>query len=69
MMPLSITTCRLNSHLTGNPDVKFIATVLAQADQQEAAVLASKFRNLHLWGCWWFSNTPSARLQAIAAHD
>eukprot|EP00964_Phaeocystis_antarctica_P036857 scaffold21035_cov64-Phaeocystis_antarctica.AAC.3 len=22
-------------------------------------VLASKFRNLHLWGCWWYCNNPS----------
>ena len=28
-------------------------------DQHELAVLASKFRNLHLWGCWWYCNNPS----------
>ena len=22
-------------------------------------MLASKFRNLHLWGCWWYCNNPS----------
>jgi hypothetical protein len=22
-------------------------------------VLANKFRNLHLYGCWWYCNTPS----------
>jgi hypothetical protein len=22
-------------------------------------VLARKFRNLHVFGCWWFTNTPS----------
>ena len=24
----------------------------------QAAVLSSKFRNLHLWGCWWYCNKP-----------
>ncbi|KAL1507052.1 hypothetical protein AB1Y20_007914 [Prymnesium parvum] len=47
-----------------HPDVKFIVTVLSHNDQQEAAILASKFRNLHLWGCWWFSNTPASRAQS-----
>ena len=36
-----------------------MATVLSPADQHECAVLATKFRNLHLWGCWWFCNNPS----------
>ena len=22
-------------------------------------MLAAKFRNLHLWGCWWYCNNPS----------
>ncbi|CAJ1351857.1 unnamed protein product [Effrenium voratum] len=42
-----------------NPKVKFLFTVLSRSDQHEAAVLASKFRNLHLWGCWWYCNYPS----------
>uniref|UniRef100_A0A7S1Y6Y3 Glucuronate isomerase n=1 Tax=Grammatophora oceanica TaxID=210454 RepID=A0A7S1Y6Y3_9STRA len=41
------------------PKVKFLATVLSRTHQQEACVLASKFSNLHLYGCWWFCNTPS----------
>ena len=24
-------------------------------------MLASRFRNLHLWGCWWYSSLPSLR--------
>jgi len=41
------------------PKVKFLATVLARENQHELCVLARKFRNLHIFGCWWFLNTPS----------
>ena len=41
------------------PDTKFIATVLARENQHELCVLARKFRNLHVFGCWWFLNNPS----------
>jgi len=42
-----------------HPRIKFLATVLSRSDQHEAAVTASKFRNLHLWGCWLYCNNPS----------
>ena len=41
------------------PDVKFLATVLSRDNQHELAVLANKFRNLHVYGCWWYCNNPS----------
>jgi len=41
-----------------NPDVKFLATVLSRDNQHEVCVLAQKFRNLHLYGCWWYCNAP-----------
>ncbi|MBI1175942.1 glucuronate isomerase [bacterium] len=41
------------------PQNKFAATVLARENQHELCVLARKFRNLHIFGCWWFTNTPS----------
>jgi hypothetical protein len=41
------------------PDNKFLATVLARENQHELCVLARKFRNLHIFGCWWFLNNPS----------
>ncbi|CAB9528763.1 expressed unknown protein [Seminavis robusta] len=41
------------------PKVLFLATFLSRNNQHEAAVLASKFRNLHIYGCWWFCNNPS----------
>jgi hypothetical protein len=41
------------------PKNKFMATVLARENQHELCVLARKFRNLHIFGCWWFLNDPS----------
>ena len=35
-----------------------MVTILARENQHEACVLARKFRNLHLFGCWWFTNVP-----------
>jgi len=40
------------------PGNKFMATILARENQHEACVLARKFRNLHIFGCWWFTNIP-----------
>lgn len=46
-------------HLCANyPDNKFMVTVLARENQHELCVLARKFRNLHVFGCWWFMNVP-----------
>ena len=41
------------------PHVKFLVTVLARENQHELCVLARKFGNLHVYGCWWFCNNPS----------
>ena len=41
------------------PHVKVLLTVLSEANQHEACVLARKFGNLHVYGCWWFCNNPS----------
>lgn len=49
-----------------HPRIKFLATVLARGDQHEAVVMASKFRNLHLWGCWWYCNNPSVVAEVTA---
>src|ERR1043166_2582478 len=40
------------------PENKFLATVLPRENQHELCVLARKFRNLHIFGCWWFMNVP-----------
>ena len=41
------------------PDNKFLVTVLSRENQHELCVLARKFRNLHIFGCWWFTNVPT----------
>uniref|UniRef100_A0A7S3G3M0 Glucuronate isomerase n=1 Tax=Palpitomonas bilix TaxID=652834 RepID=A0A7S3G3M0_9EUKA len=41
------------------PDVKFLATFLSKENQHQLIVTARKFRNLHIYGCWWFCNNPS----------
>jgi len=41
------------------PENRFLVTVLARENQHELCVLARKFRNLHIFGCWWFNNVPA----------
>lgn len=41
------------------PDQKFLVTMLARENQHELAVLARKFRNLMVFGCWWFLHIES----------
>lgn len=48
----------LQNLCASHPDNKFLTTVLARENQHELCVLARKFRNLHLFGCWWFTNVP-----------
>ncbi len=48
----------LQNLCAGYSDNKFLATILARENQHEACVLARKFRNLHIFGCWWFTNVP-----------
>jgi len=38
---------------------KFLVTMLARENQHELCVTARKFRNLMVFGCWWFLNVPS----------
>ena len=40
------------------PDNKFLVTVLSRENQHELCVLARKFKNLHPFWCWWFTNVP-----------
>ncbi|MFH1022703.1 MAG: glucuronate isomerase [Planctomycetota bacterium] len=42
----------------GYPENRFLVTMLARENQHELAVTARKFRNLHVFGCWWFTNIP-----------
>jgi len=41
------------------PKNKFLLTMLSRENQHQACVAARKFRNLHVFGCWWFVNNPS----------
>ena len=40
------------------PENKFLCTMLARENQHALCVAARKFRNLHVFGCWWFLNVP-----------
>jgi hypothetical protein len=41
------------------PKNRFLVTMLARENQHALAVLARKFGNLMIFGCWWFLNTPT----------
>jgi hypothetical protein len=40
------------------PNNKFLVTMLSRENQHELVVLARKFSNLMIFGCWWFMNNP-----------
>jgi hypothetical protein len=48
----------LQNLCAGFPQNKFMITALSRENQHELCVLARKFRNLHIFGCWWFLNVP-----------
>jgi len=41
------------------PRNKFMVTMLARENQHALCVAARKFRNLLVFGCWWFLNNPA----------
>jgi len=41
------------------PDVRFLVTMLSRENQHELCITARKFKNLLVFGCWWFLNNPS----------
>jgi hypothetical protein len=45
--------------IASHPQNKFLMTVLARENQHQLCVMARKFRNLHVFGCWWFTNVPT----------
>lgn len=49
----------LQNLFAANPKNKFLCTILSRENQHELCVLARKFRNLHIFGCWWFTNIPT----------
>ncbi len=48
----------LQNLCAAHPDNRFLVTCLARENQHQLVVLARKFRTLHPFGCWWFTNTP-----------
>src|SRR2546427_757599 len=48
----------LQNLCAGFPENKVLVTALPRENQHELCVLARKFRNLHVFGCWWFTNVP-----------
>ena len=45
--------------LRENPNNKFLVTLLSRENQHELCVIGRKFKNLMIFGCWWFMNNPS----------
>ena len=52
-------TAPLKKMLQLYPKVKFLVTFLSRVNQHEICVMSQKFRNLHIYGCWWYLNNPS----------
>lgn len=44
--------------LDKNPDVNFLMTFLSRENIHESAIVARKYGNMRLFGCWWFTNVP-----------
>ena len=42
-----------------NHDVKFLFTFISRVNQHELCIMARKFGNVHVFGCWWFCNQDS----------
>lgn len=51
-------TATYESLIAAHPDNKFLLTALSRENQYSLCVATRKFRNLHLFGCWWFTNIP-----------
>jgi hypothetical protein len=49
------------------PKVRFLATFLSERNKHESCALAKKFPNLHICGCWRYSNSPSIVQEATQA--
>lgn len=44
--------------LDKNSDVNFLMTFLSRENIHESAIVARKYGNMRLFGCWWFTNVP-----------
>ena len=59
----------LRTLCAGYPSVKFLVTVLSAVNQHELCVLARKFGNLHVYGCWWFGTAFTCQHSDARARD
>lgn len=41
------------------PHNKFLVTMLSLENQHDLTITARKFKNLMIFGCWWYLNSPS----------
>lgn len=41
------------------PDVRLLVTMLSRENQHELCIIGRKFKNLMIFGCWWYLNNPS----------
>jgi hypothetical protein len=41
------------------PDVRLLVTMLSRENQHELCIVGRKFKNLLIFGCWWYLNNPS----------
>lgn len=41
------------------PDVRLLVTMLSRENQHELCIVGRKFKNLMIFGCWWYLNNPS----------
>lgn len=41
------------------PDVRLLVTMLSRENQHELCITSRKFKNLLVFGCWWYLNNPS----------
>lgn len=49
----------LETLLRENQENKFLVTLLSRENQHELCIIGRKFKNLMIFGCWWFMNNPS----------
>lgn len=47
------------------PENKFLVTMLSRENQHELAVAAKRFKNLDLFGCWWFLSDSALMEETI----
>ncbi|MCY0878707.1 MAG: glucuronate isomerase [Firmicutes bacterium] len=63
---VTVSLAPLEALLRTYPQIRVLATALARENQHELTVLARKFPQLMIFGCWWFLNTTSLMREITA---